>query len=95
MSAVVSLAAAREERTPHLEGRAECAGCRHEWHAVAPVGTFVLSCPSCRTDKGFFANAVLRGEQAWVCNCGSQLFRIAPTVGPYCVNCGDAALGWF
>jgi hypothetical protein len=91
MAEIVSLA----EHRPHLSGSAECCGCRHQWQAVAPIGVEKLECPACHLDKGFWAKPVLRAGDAWTCNCGSQLFRIAPHCGPYCVNCGAAAEGWF
>jgi hypothetical protein len=92
---VVSLADAKAARTLHLEGPAQCVGCRHEWQAVAPVGVEHLECPACGLHKGLWAKPVQRGEQIWRCNCGGELFRIAPHVGPYCANCGAEQTGWF
>lgn len=92
---VVSLEDARASRTSHLEGRAECIGCRYSWQAVAPVGTHSLECPECGLMKGAFANEVVRGAETFECNCGGQLFRIAKHCGPYCANCGADAVGWF
>lgn len=95
MADVVSLAEARAERTPHLEGRARCISCKHEWHAVAPVGTDVLERPECSLPKGRFMHEVRRGGKVWTCNCGCELFSIAPQIGPYCINCGDEQKGWY
>jgi hypothetical protein len=95
VAAVLSLAAAREERTPHLHGAAQCIGCQHKWEAVAPVGTVELECPACHLPKGAFVNQVMRGTGRFVCNCGCDLFRISQTVGPYCANCAEPAVGGF
>lgn len=95
MGAVLSLDEARADRTPHLEGAARCISCQHEWHAVAPVGTHVLECPACSLPKGRFVHKLKRGEQTWTCNCGCELFSIAPQIGPYCINCGAEQDGGF
>lgn len=94
-AAVVDLGAVRAERQPHLTGRAQCVGCRHEWQAVAPVGTEALECPSCGLDKGRFAEPVMAGKTTWHCHCGNDLFRICEPAEVYCVNCGTAQEGWF
>jgi hypothetical protein len=36
---VISLLQLKKDREPHLSGMARCLACRHEWVAVAPVGT--------------------------------------------------------
>ena len=95
MTAVLSLAQERQKRQPHCTGAARCMGCQREWTAVAPVGTHELECPGCMATKGYFLNAVMRGAQTFVCNCGCDVFRISPEVGPYCVNCAEPAQGWF
>ncbi len=92
---IVSLAAAREERTPHMQGEARCAACGHEWQAVAPVGTHEMECPACGSIKGHMVNSVMRGSERFVCNCGCDVFRISREHGPYCVNCAEVAQGWF
>ncbi len=72
---VISLAAAREERRPHWQGRCLCMGCRHEWEGVGPIGTQVgLECPSCSLPKGvtkhlYGANVEDRELQ---CDCGCE-----------------------
>ena len=84
---VIDLAAAREEREPHLSGAAKCLACHHEWQAVAPVGTIWLECPACSLERGRFVRAVARDGDHWQCNCGNDLFR-ATADGMYCPNCG-------
>ncbi len=95
MGALVSLAAARQERTPHLSGEAKCIGCQHQWVAVAPIGAVMLDCPVCSLPKGRMVNPCLHEGSTWVCACGNDLFRISPTAGVYCTNCADVQEGWF
>lgn len=83
----IDLAAWKEENTPHLSGKALCLACRHEWAAVAPVGTVWLECPSCTLSRGRFVNAVEREGAHWHCACGNDLFYATPD-GFYCPNCG-------
>lgn len=92
---VVSLSEARKRRDPHMTGAAACMVCHHSWVGVAPVGTIELECPECHATKGYFINSVLRGDERWQCDCGCFVFHIARTIGPYCVNCGTEAVGWF
>lgn len=92
---VLSLAAAREEREPHMTGAAKCAACGHDWQAVAPVGVYELECSACHSMKGHMLHSVLRGTERFECNCGCDVFRIHRDVGPYCVNCAAPAQGWF
>ncbi len=33
---VIDLAAKRAEKTPHLEGKARCIACQHEWEHCVP-----------------------------------------------------------
>ena len=84
---VIDLAAKRAEKTPHLEGKARCIACQHEWEAVAPVGTVWLDCPECSLNKGAFIAEVLHEEDHWTCDCGNILFCHTPE-GAYCPNCG-------
>jgi hypothetical protein len=86
MSQVIDLAAAREERTPHLSGAAVCLNCRHQWIAVAPVGVFQMECPSCHTEKGVW-NRPVGDDLVWMCNCGSYHFAITKTHA-LCLHCG-------
>lgn len=94
-AAVLSFAAAVQERTPHMTGEARCAACGHTWQAVAPVGVHELECPACASQKGHMTHSVLRGSDRFVCNCGCDVFRIHREHGPYCVNCATVAEGWF
>lgn len=94
MSNVVDLAKAREEREPHLSGRAVCFACKHVWLAVAPVGTVYLQCPSCTMVKGALVNPVERDEPHWVCNCGNSFFACGERSGMYCTNCGAIQEGY-
>jgi hypothetical protein len=87
MAEILSLAKAREERSPHLSGRAVCIGCKHVWQAVAPVGTVELECPACGLEKGRYAGLVETATRRWTCNCGNDLFHIT-TDDIYCVGCG-------
>jgi hypothetical protein len=88
MGAVIDLAKHKEENSPHLRGRVRCIGCKHEWEAVAPVGTTLLECPECDAHKGLWMGVIMPPErQIWTCNCGGELFYITPD-GTFCPNCG-------
>jgi hypothetical protein len=82
---------------PHLAGKAVCLGCRHEWVAVAPVGTVALTCPACGTNKGVMLNLVSVEEpmSVWTCNCGCEIFKIVGDANKrfshvMCLHCGAA-----
>lgn len=79
----------REEETPHLTGEAKCLGCKHEWQAVAPVGTDQLECPKCQTMQGIFMYPISPREdiEVWVCDCGCPLYWIVAD-GFLCYRCG-------
>lgn len=91
---VISFAERKEALEPH-RGKAKCIGCRHEWEAVAPVGTDTLDCPGCDLPKGKFIYEIIRGEKMWECKCGNDLFRIHQDIGVYCINCAAPQTGWF
>jgi hypothetical protein len=74
-------------RQPHLSGPARCLKCKHEWVAVAEVGTVTLTCPSCDLDFGVYQAAPVP-DLAWQCNCGCQLFYLMPD-GHMCAHCGS------
>lgn len=76
-----------EKDEPHISGAARCLSCKHEWLAVAPVGTYILECPSCGCD-GAMVGAVHRGGLHWQCQCGCDLYRIDEQ-GAYCINCAE------
>jgi hypothetical protein len=73
-------------RQPHMSGRAVCLACKHEWVAVAEIGTICLECPKCSLMKGAFV-AMCVPDVALVCNCGNALFYMTHD-GPMCGNCG-------
>lgn len=74
---------------PHGTGDAFCFQCKHEWIAVAPVGTTQLECPECKTLKGLwrFPFKPPVGTMLRVCDCSNDLFYITPE-GHLCTNCG-------
>lgn len=77
-----------EAPTEQLRGRARCSGCRHEWEAIAPVGSVMLECPGCHTMKGLYVYPVADGVgERWVCNCGCDLFYVKQD-GYQCYICG-------
>ena len=83
-----------EENTPHLSGSARCLGCKHEWVAVAPVGTSWLECPSCRLGKGRYVSTFMEDDSHWHCDCGNELFACSQRYGWYCPMCGACQKGW-
>lgn len=83
---VVSLA----DRRPHMSGAARCLDCKHEWQAVAPIGTLWLECPNCTLVRGRAIYHHSRDGVEYTCNCGNDLMRLKPE-GCYCPNCGEWA----
>lgn len=73
----------------HGTGLAFCILCKHEWQAVAPLGTTQLQCPKCESHKGRFKFPFdpPEGTMRRVCNCGNDLFLLT-TEGHLCANCG-------
>lgn len=73
------------------EGPAHCIGCKHQWHAVVPVGDLWLKCPSCEAHKGIldYPHGVEEDgiTEIWLCNCGGDVFYILRHA-TYCCNCG-------
>lgn len=84
--------AGEEPTEPTLQGPALCLSCRHEWRAVAPVGTTALQCPKCSRYWGIFRNMV-EPDVAWTCKCGNQFFFLTPT-GAMCCRCGTQSNDW-
>jgi hypothetical protein len=80
------------ERGSHLSGEAICIHCKHEFVAVAPVGTINMTCPSCGTEKALFKHPC-EPTVAWVCQCGCHIFMLSPQ-GVICYECGDYQVGW-
>jgi DNA-directed RNA polymerase subunit RPC12/RpoP len=87
MKNVVDLQAFRQEHTPHVVGKAVCMNCKHQWEAVAPLGTEWLECPACSSVKGLMKCPVQREGDHLTCDCGSALFYIMRTM-TYCAICG-------
>ena len=85
---VIDLKQAKQEREPHVSGKARCLACKHEWVAVAPVGVIWMECPACTLERGRFVAQVERDGLHWHCNCGNDLFHATPD-GFYCPNCGE------
>lgn len=86
---IVSFERTRADRSPHLSGRARCLHCGHEWVAVAPVGTTILECPSCRLCKGAYQGLVApSSSHVWICSCKCDTFWLTPE-GAFCQLCGD------
>jgi hypothetical protein len=95
MGEVVSLAARREDNTPHAAGPARCIACKHEWVAVVPAGTTDLRCPSCDLVRGqwVYPFSCAEGEIGFACKqCSSEnVFVRLGRVGDVqfiCVGCG-------
>lgn len=90
MNNVVSL----QERKPHMAGEAKCLACTHEWIAVAPIGSYVLVCPSCSLEKGVFKRLCgPENDIVWVCNCGCDQFYIDQK-GVRCLVCATIQDGY-
>lgn len=75
------------------QGSAVCIGCRHEWEAVAPVGTHQLECPKCHTMKGIFRHPFgsAPGDSVFQCNCGCEAMTAYFHKGKFwfqCMSCG-------
>lgn len=83
----------KEPEQPTLAGEARCLTCRHEWVAVAPVGTTWLECPECKCVKGVLKYKCLRDAPLWTCACGNDLFHVTAE-GVYCPNCGNWQKGF-
>ena len=90
---VVDFASAKEAREPHNTGKARCIDCKHEWVAVAPVGTVWLICPACVLERGRFIYQHQREGAHWTCHCNNDLFYVTPE-GCYCPNCGEWQKGF-
>lgn len=87
-------ASSEEDNSPHLSGNAVCLACKHEWVAVAPVGTIWFECPSCGTERGVMKGPCMHvGESHWTCKCGNILFHITKNA-VYCPLCGKPQEGF-
>ena len=88
MGDLIPLHKEKDERTAHIVGTAICLDCQNKWTAVAPIGSTVLECPDCGTQKGkFFYEVIRQDREHWECSCGNDLFYITKD-GSYCPNCG-------
>ena len=78
-------------RQPHMTGKAVCLHCKHEWTAVAEIGTVALDCSKCGTGQGVFSGIALPDDPVplWICDCGCRHFFISPSHA-YCCHCGLA-----
>ena len=72
---VIDIAQAKADREPHLSGSAVCLACKHEWVAVAPVGTVWMECPACSLERGRYHGPVQLDRDHWHCHCGNDLSR--------------------
>lgn len=80
----------------HIEGHGWCMNCKHEWEAVAPVGTTRLECPSCGTHNGVWRGSCSppEGQSLWVCSvCGNDVFTVQPHRA-FCTRCGTTSYPW-
>lgn len=72
-----------------MAGPAVCLRCSHDWVAVAPLGTTVLTCPSCRSESGVFNVIRYDGKHVACGVCGNDFFRYSQDMGWYCPGCGE------
>ena len=94
---IISLAAAREEREPHLSGTCICGACRHQWIGTSPVGVTELECPNCGVKRGRhkFDAVPEDGTGVYVCNtCDGMTFTILRGSEVMCCGCGTRHRPW-
>lgn len=89
-SNIISLADAKAERMPHVQGEAFYMRCDHKWRGVWPTGQTELECPGCHcmTGRGVFDVAPHKGALLFTCNCGNQLYNLLKD-RVHCPNCGQ------
>lgn len=85
---IVDLQAKRDAKSPHRAGEARCLNCKHNWAAVAPIGTTSLQCPKCETFQGLFVGISVTEYKQFQCQCGEYVFFI-DEYSPYCAHCGE------
>ena len=73
---------------PHITGLAKCLACKHEWQAVAPIGTVSLECPTCALDKGVFDAVTVPEVPILECACGCRHFFVRENWLVSCCLCG-------
>lgn len=89
VSKVIDLTKIRADRSPAVEGTAECIFCHAEWEAVIPPGVTWLECPSCGAEKGRLKYRIgFEDECRYVCDCGCDMFTIGSSYQIMCPNCG-------
>lgn len=90
MTNVISLDAARLERSPHTAGRAKCLACGNEETVVAPVGTTEMECAACGMMRSVWMHPFVPedGTELWMCSCGSQVFALTRRQ-IFCCGCGS------
>lgn len=106
MPKVVDIRPKIEAKKPHLQGRAVCLACKHEWEAVTPVGCpDGLECPSCGTSRGIMAAPTAAFEDIngdpvsylTCATCESSVFMLIyqekSLVKPMCRGCGQVMAG--
>ena len=72
---------------PHIQGKAICLSCRHDWQVVAAVGETCFTCPDCGLHKGVM-NQVIAPDIYWQCGtCDNEFFMVSPD-GCVCSCCG-------
>ena len=97
---IVSFSEAKAAREPHVQGKAFCIACNHNWRGVWPLGVTELECPECKRMMGrsTFEISPQEGQMVYECNCGNQLFNIlsdrihCPSCGQQ-TGCGDIPWG--
>jgi len=83
-----------EPEKTYLRGPCICFKCKHEWEGRTEVGYHVVICPECGCEGVYKGVVQCWDSIAWVCTCGCYLYRIDKD-GPFCVECGKYATGWF
>jgi hypothetical protein len=79
-----------------MGGPAYCTACKHGWDAHAPVGTWMLECPSCGTHRGIWRSLCTPPDEGvwWKCGtCDGSFFYATPD-GLFCVGCGKPQNPW-
>jgi len=90
---IIDLQKAKDERTPHLSGKARCLTCHYDFVAVMPVGCQTVTCSKCGHDAHMLGEVVTNGDQ-WRCtSCRWFLFRV-DRHSIYCPKCGQYQRGF-
>lgn len=90
MADVIDFNKAKLEQEPHISGLVHCLSCKHEWTAVAPLGTVSFECPNCGLMRGTHTRLVGPEDGIiWTCGCGNHLFVITAKYNAVCIGCGN------